>query len=82
MKTIIVKVTPILRKEESERFEQELRESINRQRGTGVIVLPNYVSYEGTVEDANPCDTCEIAKYNNLEDNDTPCQNCGVDDAP
>lgn len=82
MKTIIVKVTPILRKEESERFEQELRESINRQRGTGVIVLPNYVSYEGTVEDANSCDTCEIAKYTNREDDDTPCQNCGIDDAP
>lgn len=76
MKAIIVKVNPILHKEESERVEQQLRESINRQRGTGVIVLPNYASYEGTVDDANPCDTCEIAKYTNLEDDDTPCLNC------
>jgi len=76
MKTIIVKVNPILRKEESERVEQQLRESINRQRGTGVIVLPNYVSYEGAVDDANPCDTCEIAKYHNLEDDDSPCLDC------
>lgn len=28
------------------------------------------------------CDECEIAKYHNLEDDDTPCLNCGVDDAP
>lgn len=25
------------------------------------------------------CDECEIAKYTNLEDDDTPCQNCGED---
>ena len=24
------------------------------------------------------CDECEIAKYNNLEDDDSPCQNCEV----
>lgn len=24
------------------------------------------------------CDECEIAKYHNLEDDDTPCQNCEV----
>lgn len=77
MTTIIVKVNYIFHKEESERVEQQLRESINRQRKTGVIVLPNYASYEGTVE--NQCDTCEIAKYTNLEDDDTPCQNCGED---
>lgn len=22
------------------------------------------------------CDECEVAKYHNLEDDDTPCQNC------
>lgn len=31
------------------------------------------------LEEVNPCGTCEIAKYNNLEDDDTPCQNCGED---
>ena len=25
------------------------------------------------------CDECEIAKHHNLEDDDTPCQNCGED---
>ena len=79
MKTIIVKVTLILCKEESERIEQQLRESINRQRGTGVIVLPNYVSYEGAI-DERKCDNCYIAQNYNLEDDDTPCQNCGEDD--
>lgn len=24
------------------------------------------------------CDECEVAKYHNLEDDDSPCQNCGV----
>lgn len=23
------------------------------------------------------CDECEVAKYNNLEDDDSPCLNCG-----
>lgn len=23
------------------------------------------------------CDECEVAKYHNLEDDDSPCQNCG-----
>ena len=26
------------------------------------------------------CDECEVAKYHNLEDNDSPCQNCGVEE--
>lgn len=37
---------------------------------------------ECPLEEVNPCDTCEIAKYTNLEDDDSPCQNCGVDDTP
>ena len=28
------------------------------------------------------CYECPIAEQYNLEDDDTPCQNCGVDDAP
>ena len=27
------------------------------------------------------CDECEVAKYHNLEDDDTPCQNCEEPDA-
>ena len=80
MTTIIVKLLASLSLGDRCRYEKEIAEIINRQRKTGVIVLPNYVSYEGTVDDANPCDTCEIAKYTNLEDDDTPCQNCGEDD--
>lgn len=26
--------------------------------------------------EVNPCNTCEIAKYTNLEDDDTPCLDC------
>ena len=26
--------------------------------------------------EVNPCDTCYIAQNYNLEDDDTPCQNC------
>lgn len=29
--------------------------------------------------EVNPCDTCEIAKYTNLEDDDTPCLDCEED---
>ena len=79
MKTIIVRINPFLEKGTEQAVEEIVRDSINRQRGTGIIVLPNYVSYEGTVDDTNPCDACEIAKYTNLEDDDTPCQNCGED---
>lgn len=33
-------------------------------------------------EDAeNPCETCWVAENYNLEDDDTPCQNCGEPDA-
>ena len=28
------------------------------------------------VEEVNPCDTCEIAKYTNLEDDDSICMDC------
>lgn len=31
------------------------------------------------LEEVNPCETCYIAQNYNLEDDDTPCQNCGVD---
>lgn len=27
------------------------------------------------------CDECEVAKYHNLEDDDSPCQNCEEPDA-
>ena len=76
MKTIIVRLHPVLNPYEEKQYQEELRESINKQRKTGVIVLPNYVSYEGAVDDVNPCDTCVIAQTHNLEDDDTPCQNC------
>lgn len=26
--------------------------------------------------EVNPCDICEIAKYHNLEDDDSPCRDC------
>ena len=26
------------------------------------------------------CDECEVAKYHNLEDDDSPCLNCGVEE--
>lgn len=29
---------------------------------------------------ANPCDTCENAKYTNLEDDDSICMDCGVEE--
>lgn len=80
MNTIIVKVQPFLKDREREILEEELRDSINRQRDTGVVVLPNYVSYEGVVYDRK-CDTCYIAQNYNLEDDDTPCQNCEEPDA-
>ena len=76
MTAIIVKVNPMLRKDEQDKIEQELRESINRQRNTGVIVLPNYASFEAEVN-AKSCDTCPIAATHNLEDDDSPCLDCG-----
>lgn len=79
MKTIIVKLHPLLTPYEEKQYQEELRESINKQRKTGVIILPNYASYEGAIDDRK-CDTCEIAKYTNLEDDDTPCQNCEEND--
>lgn len=30
--------------------------------------------------EVNPCDTCYIAQNYNLEDDDSPCQNCGEED--
>ncbi len=42
--------------------------------------LEMYVDGDWFCKDAkaNPCDTCEIAKYTNLEDDDSPCRDCGV----
>ena len=30
--------------------------------------------------EVNPCDICEVAKYHNLEDDDSPCLNCGEEE--
>jgi len=76
MKTIIVKVNLILPKQESEKVEQQLRESINRQRGTGVIVLPNYVSYEGAVDEAEPGDTFCTEENCEIFARDLSCDRC------
>lgn len=42
--------------------------------------LEMYVDGDWFCKDAkaNPCDTCEIAKYTNLEDDDSPCRDCEV----
>ncbi len=32
------------------------------------------------MDEVNKCENCEVAKYHNLEDDDTPCQNCGEDE--
>lgn len=29
---------------------------------------------------SNPCESCYIAQNYNLEDDDSPCQNCGVEE--
>ena len=77
MTTIIVKLLATLSFADRYRYEKEIAEIINRQRDRGVIVLPNYVSYEGTINDRK-CDTCYTAQNYNLEDDDSPCLNCGV----
>ena len=44
----------------------------------------NYYDFRGQLVkepyDTNKCDTCPIAATHNLEDDDTPCLNCGEDD--
>ena len=44
--------------------------------------LEMYVDRDWFCKDAktNPCDPCEIAKYTNLEDDDSLCRDCGVDE--
>lgn len=76
MKAIIVKLNLILPKQESEKVEQELQESINRQRGTGVIVLPSYVSYEGAVDETEPEDTYCTEENCEIFNRDLSCERC------
>lgn len=42
--------------------------------------LEMYVDGDWFCKDAkaDKCDTCEIAKYTNLEDDDSPCRDCEV----
>lgn len=42
--------------------------------------LEMYVDGDWFCKDAkvNPCDTCENAKYTNLEDDDSICRDCGA----
>lgn len=41
-----------------------------------------YIDTECVVGCDGYCEECIIAQNYNLEDDDTPCLNCGVDDAP
>lgn len=50
-------------------------------RREGYVESDDFCSHGVHIE-KDKCYECPIAENYNLEDDDTPCQNCGVDDAP